>query len=88
MTGVEALLGHLQHCIQSFSPTWYGTSAVKATLLKKTPLRLRFYLEHQIVLNLPHLLALMESRGKTWEQALKSWYIIFFQVPSLSPPHN
>ena len=59
------------------------TSAVKATLLKKTPLRLRFYLEHQIVLNLPHLLALMESRGKTWEQALKSWYIIFFQVPAL-----
>ena len=40
-----------------------------------------FYLEpDQIILNLPHLLALMESRGKTWEQALKSWYIIFFQV--------
>ena len=34
----------------------------------------------QIILNLPHLLALVESRGKTWEQALKSWYIIFFQV--------
>ena len=36
--------------------------------------------KYQIILNLPHLLALVESRGKTWEQALKSWYIIFFQV--------
>merc|ERR1712080_718393 len=40
-------------------------------------------LDNLIILNLPHLLALMESRGKTWEQALKSWYIIFFQCPIL-----
>jgi pimeloyl-ACP methyl ester carboxylesterase len=36
-----------------------------------------------VILNMPHLLALVDSRGKTWEQALKSWYIIFFQCPIL-----
>jgi pimeloyl-ACP methyl ester carboxylesterase len=36
-----------------------------------------------VILNMPHLLALLESRGKTWDQALKSWYIIFFQCPVL-----
>jgi len=40
-------------------------------------------LNNLIILNIPHLLALLESRGKTWEQALKSWYIIFFQCPIL-----
>jgi len=40
-------------------------------------------LENLIVINLPHLLALLEHRAKTWEQALKSWYIIYFQCPIL-----
>ena len=51
--------------------------------LEKSRNQLLKILEPQIILNLPHLLALMESRGKTWEQALKSWYIIFFQVDCL-----
>jgi len=40
-------------------------------------------LDNLIILNMPHLMALLEQRAKTWEQALKSWYIIFFQCPIL-----
>ena len=40
-------------------------------------------LDNLIILNMPHLMALVDARGKTWEQALKSWYIIFFQCPIL-----
>ena len=40
-------------------------------------------LDNLIILNLPHIVALAEQRKKGWEQAIKSWYIIFFQCPVL-----
>jgi len=40
-------------------------------------------LTNLVVCNLPHLIALLDQRKKGWEQALKSWYIIFFQCPVL-----
>eukprot|EP00090_Calanus_glacialis_P006426 TRINITY_DN15009_c0_g1_i1.p1 TRINITY_DN15009_c0_g1~~TRINITY_DN15009_c0_g1_i1.p1 ORF type:complete len:340 (-),score=66.59 TRINITY_DN15009_c0_g1_i1:155-1174(-) len=40
-------------------------------------------LTNLIICNLPHPIALMDQRKKGWEQALKSWYIIFFQCPVL-----
>jgi len=39
-------------------------------------------LTNLVVLNLPHILSFIEAR-KRWEQALKSWYIVFFQCPIL-----
>jgi len=38
-------------------------------------------LDNLIVCNIPHLIALLNQRKKGWEQALKSWYIVFFQCP-------
>jgi len=40
-------------------------------------------LSNLIVCNLPHVIALLEQRKNGWEQALKSWYIVFFQCPIL-----
>ena len=30
--------------------------------------------------NIPHPVPFMEARRGSWEQALKSWYILYFQV--------
>jgi len=38
-------------------------------------------LSNLVICNLPHLMAFLEQRKNGWEQALKSWYIIFFQCP-------
>ena len=40
-------------------------------------------LENLIICNLPHVLALEDAQKETWAQKLKSWYMIFFQVPVL-----
>lgn len=36
-----------------------------------------------VILNGPHLPAIQDLRASSWGQALKSWYIIFFQCPIL-----
>merc|ERR1712228_192679 len=38
--------------------------------------------------NIPHPAALQEARANTWEQKLKSWYILFFQAPILPELFN
>jgi len=38
-------------------------------------------LENLILCNMPHLKAFSDARKESWEQALKSWYIVFFQTP-------
>jgi len=40
-------------------------------------------LDNLVICNLPHPVAFMNQRKNGWEQALKSWYIIFFQCPVL-----
>ena len=40
-------------------------------------------LENLIICNLPHVLALEDAQKETWAQKLKSWYMVFFQVPVL-----
>ena len=40
-------------------------------------------LDNLIICNLPHVLALEDAQKETWAQRLKSWYMVFFQVPVL-----
>ena len=40
-------------------------------------------LDNLIFCNMPHVAAFNEARKKSLDQILKSWYIIFFQVPIL-----
>ena len=38
-------------------------------------------LDNLVLCNMPHLQAFQEARKKSLDQALKSWYIVFFQTP-------
>jgi len=40
-------------------------------------------MDNLIICNLPHVLALEDAQKETWSQRLKSWYMVFFQVPML-----
>lgn len=55
---------------------WGGIVAWTFALRKVRPL------ERFIVMNLPHP-ALFATRGRTWAQLKKSWYVFFFQIPWL-----
>jgi epoxide hydrolase 4 len=39
--------------------------------------------ERLIALNIPHPTLLAEAIGKNWRQTLRSWYVLFFQLPFL-----
>ena len=61
-----------------FGHDWGGAVAWAAALSHARP-----QIERLVVMNLPHPRRFTESLGHNWRQRLRSWYILFFQIPRL-----
>ena len=61
-----------------FGHDWGGAVAWAAALTHVRP-----QIERLVVMNLPHPQRFAENMRGNWRQALRSWYVLFFQIPRL-----